>query len=681
MQELSNECRTVVLASGSLSPIPSLCAELNLFPADGPLSPVRSSKSNLTNSLPELPKIQKRLQNQPRPLEADHVVDLQKQLFACSIGHFPDGSELKVAHKNTNQAEFLPKLGDALVRIIAGIPVGGVLVFVPSYALLRKCERSWNPNNFGQNRRGWWNKNEESGDGNSVWDRLEAVKHKVIVEPSGSQDEFEEKKQEYMDTVRTKGGCVLLAVYRGKMSEGISFNDNFARGVVCIGLPLPNFFALPIKVKMNYNDEQRKMKNRTDLLPGCEWYNQQAYRAIAQALGRCIRHAADYGAIFLLDIRHCDDGSPNDGMPNAHKNLPKWMRRTVKNVSKHSTGRSPMFNNVSSSSDTILGGWPGLKTELQRFFRNAKPHANGVLKKQKEKIAAASGNTGVHTFNTRTNKWSEAKSTPSATVPSSSPCQSNESISIKQTSLSISPEAKASSSDNNNTYVLDRRPSKPSQGSAKKSQGAAKKTGTLQEMFKKQHEAGGAQKRSVSSSSKAPKKANNSLRTMFEKQHAAASTSPLPTREMIDVEQDETTELPASNSDPPSAKSSSEPIAPNNSAPATNTFTFKRSPFANDMLTPTTEVAVITSQLVLSQSQAVVSGSQLEISPSQALSTTEEEGALLCVVCEDGKKEVMLLPCSHMCLCKKCADTYLLKTIKECPMCRATVEDSTVVFY
>jgi hypothetical protein len=27
------------------------------------------------------------------------------------------------------------------------------------------------------------------------------------------------------------GGCVLLAVYRGKMSEGISFNDNNARAV------------------------------------------------------------------------------------------------------------------------------------------------------------------------------------------------------------------------------------------------------------------------------------------------------------------------------------------------------------------------------------------------------------------------------------------------------------------
>lgn len=80
MQQLSNECRTIVLASGSLSPIPSLCAELNLFSEDD---------TTMTNPKIVLPNTQKRLQNHPSPLEADHVVNLQKQFFAVSIGHFP----------------------------------------------------------------------------------------------------------------------------------------------------------------------------------------------------------------------------------------------------------------------------------------------------------------------------------------------------------------------------------------------------------------------------------------------------------------------------------------------------------------------------------------------------------------------------------------------------------------
>ena len=87
-----------------------------------------------------------------------------------------DGSELWVSQKNYSQSDFLPKLGDALVRIVAGIPHGGVLVFLPSYALLRKCERLWNPNGFRQNNRGWWARNDDSGGGNSVWDRLTDLK-------------------------------------------------------------------------------------------------------------------------------------------------------------------------------------------------------------------------------------------------------------------------------------------------------------------------------------------------------------------------------------------------------------------------------------------------------------------------------------------------------------------------
>lgn len=38
-------------------------------------------------------------------------------------------------------------------------------------------------------------------------------------------------------------------------------------------------------------------------LTGEEWYNQQATRAVNQAVGRVIRHRHDYGAIILCDER------------------------------------------------------------------------------------------------------------------------------------------------------------------------------------------------------------------------------------------------------------------------------------------------------------------------------------------------------------------------------------------
>lgn len=40
-------------------------------------------------------------------------------------------------------------------------------------------------------------------------------------------------------------------------------------------------------------------------LSGEDWYNQQASRAVNQAVGRVIRHRHDYGAIIFCDERFC----------------------------------------------------------------------------------------------------------------------------------------------------------------------------------------------------------------------------------------------------------------------------------------------------------------------------------------------------------------------------------------
>lgn len=49
----------------------------------------------------------------------------------------------------------------------------------------------------------------------------------------------------------------------------------------------------------------------------------QAFRAINQAVGRCIRHSKDFGAIVLLD--------PRFQQPSNQKELSKWLRGAVVN--------------------------------------------------------------------------------------------------------------------------------------------------------------------------------------------------------------------------------------------------------------------------------------------------------------------------------------------------------------
>jgi hypothetical protein len=101
----------------------SLCAELDL------VSPHKSTPS-LTNSndKPDSSSEKKyRLQLTPKPLEASHIIDMEKQLLAFSIGVFPDGSPLTVKQTSYSQRGFLTKIGTALVTIITAVPQGGIL--------------------------------------------------------------------------------------------------------------------------------------------------------------------------------------------------------------------------------------------------------------------------------------------------------------------------------------------------------------------------------------------------------------------------------------------------------------------------------------------------------------------------------------------------------------------------
>jgi hypothetical protein len=124
---------------------------------------------------------------------------------------------------------------------------------------------------------------------------------------------------------------------------------------------------------------------------------------------RCIRHAADYGVIILLDSRHCDDGMShlynNDGICQAHAKLPKWMRSNVKTL---------RVDNRSLGSKDILSGWKGLKMEMKNFFKVAKAHSSLVLKQQMESLKKSQAKTSSDSlsFDKGTGNWSQSQNTP-----------------------------------------------------------------------------------------------------------------------------------------------------------------------------------------------------------------------------------------------------------------------------
>ncbi|XP_071698535.1 uncharacterized protein [Rutidosis leptorrhynchoides] len=254
-------------------------------------------------------------------LEAPHVINVDSQLWAGVIHSGPDNYPLNASYKTSEGYGFQDALGTSLEEICKVVP-GGCLVFFPSYKLMEKLRKRWS----------------QTGQ----WSRLNAQKS-IFVEPRGGQDDFEQILNSYYDTIhqrnksvvaRRRGkkadsntkskansgkGATFLAVCRGKVSEGIDFSDDNARAVIIVGIPFPSVVDIQVAEKKKYNDRFRLSRN---LLSGNEWYCQQAFRALNQAAGRCIRHKSDYGAIIFLDERF-----------RQERNLTyvsKWIRNSIR---------------------------------------------------------------------------------------------------------------------------------------------------------------------------------------------------------------------------------------------------------------------------------------------------------------------------------------------------------------
>lgn len=278
--DVNGKVWTIVLTSGTLSPMKSFSSELGI-----------------TFTI---------------QLEANHIIN-NSQVWIGTIGSGPKGRNLCATFQHTETFEFQDEVG-ALLLSVCQTMSQGILCFLPSYKLLEKLKERWLFT--------------------GLWHNLELVKT-VIVEPqSGEKTNFDKLLQVYYDAVKCKGekdGALMVAVCRGKVSEGLDFSDDNARAVITVGIPFPYVKDLQVELKQQYNDQHSKSRG---LLPGRQWYEIQAYRALNQALGRCIRHRNDWGALILVDDRFRSNPS------RYISGLSKWIRQQIQHHSFESAMES-----------------------------------------------------------------------------------------------------------------------------------------------------------------------------------------------------------------------------------------------------------------------------------------------------------------------------------------------------
>lgn len=258
---------SVLCASGTLSPLPSFAGELGL--------------------------------QQYVSLQNPHVVDAEKDLLCAVVGTGPSNVALKSTYAERRTIGYKQELGLTICQAAEQLDRGGLLVFFPSYPALNDCVEHWR--------------------GSSLWSRLERGRS-VVVEPRKAKDMRTIAVQ--FQRAASTTCAVLLAVCRGKASEGMDFSDDQCRVVIVTGVPYAPPDDPRVKAKRRFLDDKRRTGDKKLLLSGDAWYEQQACRAVNQAVGRCVRHAKDWGAVLLADSRFADAG--------RRKNLPAWLRHEIR---------------------------------------------------------------------------------------------------------------------------------------------------------------------------------------------------------------------------------------------------------------------------------------------------------------------------------------------------------------
>lgn len=298
------KARCFLLTSGTLSPLDSFASELGLpFPIRLENPHVVTSPQVWAGVLRSAPDVKR-----PGP----------------DGGQMIKGGRLTSAYYARGDDSSVD-LGRAIIHITSCVP-DGMLVFYPSYSSLYSCVEVWKRLGPGYDRAK-----------PSIWEYLLRIKRIVVEERDSSK--MAAAILAHRANVDGRVGSILLAVCRGKVSEGIDFSDEYGRAVVITGLPYPSAFDPRVILKREFADEearrsrqkpnsdavdgrQKKKEEEENVMSGAQWYTVQALRAVNQAIGRAIRHRYDYGAIVLCDERF--RSIPLQGQ------ISKWIRPNIK---------------------------------------------------------------------------------------------------------------------------------------------------------------------------------------------------------------------------------------------------------------------------------------------------------------------------------------------------------------
>ncbi|KAK3997062.1 hypothetical protein QBC44DRAFT_106805 [Cladorrhinum sp. PSN332] len=229
--------------------------------------------------------------NFPTVVQESYSMTLARKSFLPMIvTRGSDQASISTSFQVRNEPSVVRNYGNLLTEF-AKITPDGMVVFFPSYLYMESIISMW----------------QGMGILDEVW------KYKLILVETPDAQETSLALETYRTACCNGRGAVLLCVARGKVSEGIDFDHQYGRTVLCIGVPFQYTESRILKARLEFLRETYRIREN-------DFLSFDAMRHAAQCLGRVLRGKDDYGLMVLADRR----------FQKKRAQLPKWINQEIR---------------------------------------------------------------------------------------------------------------------------------------------------------------------------------------------------------------------------------------------------------------------------------------------------------------------------------------------------------------
>lgn len=285
MTHVFKNFRNVIITSGTLSPIEMYPKLLNFVP-----STILEIGATLDrNSICPLTITKGNDQMLLRNKDCEDTMNDPSfvQLFFEPKEH----TKLTTSFSFRSDSSVVRNYGNLIISLSKIVP-DNIVVFFPSYIYMEEIITQW-----------------------SLSDILsEILQNKLVFIETPDIRETELALKNYRKACDLGRGAILFSVARGKVSEGVDFENGYGRAVVMLGIPYMYTESIKLKERLKYIRQEYGIKELDFLVF-------DAMRHAAQCLGRVLRNKTDYGLMIMADQRY--------SMQSKLSKMPKWIQSRI----------------------------------------------------------------------------------------------------------------------------------------------------------------------------------------------------------------------------------------------------------------------------------------------------------------------------------------------------------------